>query len=104
MPISWIGLRTPVDDSLWHRVTVSYLPVSSFSAIISGFMALPHSTSMMSVFLPQACSVLANLSAKAPLTQARAFSFTMLLPTMSNQRVAEEVVTVGCSLLGVRRI
>jgi hypothetical protein len=39
--------------------------------------------------------VLANRSEKAPLMHARAFSFTMLLPTMSNHNVPEEVVTVG---------
>jgi hypothetical protein len=32
---------------------VSYLPVSSFSEIMSGLTALPHSTSMKSACLPQ---------------------------------------------------
>jgi len=57
--------------------------------------ALPQSTSMKSAFLPQARIVLPNLSEKAPLMHTRTFSFTMLLPTMSNHNVPDDVVTVG---------
>ena len=89
-----------MDDSLWHMASVSYSPDSSFSEIMSGLTALPQSTSMKSAFLPQARIVLPNRSEKAPLTQTRAFSFTMLLPTMSNHRVPDDVVTVGLQSSG----
>ena len=80
-------------------MSVSYSPDSSFSAIMSGLTALPHSTSMKSACLPQARMVSANRWENAPLMHARALFLTMLLPMMSNQRVPEEVVTVGLQSL-----
>src|SRR5208283_412961 len=100
LPISLIGFLTPVEDSLWQTVNVSYSSVSSFAAIISGLTALPHSTSRTSVFLPHARNVSAHRWEKAPFTHANAFCLTILLPTMSNQSVPEEVVTVGLTSAG----
>ena len=95
LPISAIGLRTPEEVSLWQTVRVSYLPVASFSATMSGLIALPISTSKTSVCLPHEARVCAQRLENAPLTHASAFSFTMLLPIMSNHKVPEPVVTVG---------
>ena len=95
-----MGFLTPVEDSLWQTVKVSYSPLSSFAAIISGLTALPNSTSKKSVSFPHPRRVSAHLCAKAPLTHAKAFFLTMLLPTMSNHSVPDEVVTVGLKSAG----
>ena len=96
LPISAIGFRTPVEVSLWQTVKVSYLPLASFSATMSGLIALPISTSNNIGFFA-ACSqgFGQHRWEKAPLTHAKAFCFTMLRPIMSNHNVPEEVVTVG---------
>src|SRR5262245_25301981 len=71
LQISGNGFITPVEVSLWIKVTVSNFPVASFWSIAFGSMCLPHSTCSGSAFLPQRLATSNHLSENAPHMQQR---------------------------------
>lgn len=71
--ISLRGFITPVDVSLWTRVTVSNPPSASLARTTSGSIAWPHSTWIFSASLPQDVATPYHLSENAPQQRLRTF-------------------------------
>src|SRR5580692_1418264 len=90
--ISASGLITPVDVSLWMRVTASNSPVASFLSIASARMAEPHSTWSESACLPHFLDTSNHLSENAPHMQFKTFLETTLRIAPSITPHAEDVL------------
>src|ERR1700745_3052726 len=64
--ISGSGFITPVEVSLWVKVTVSNLPVANCQSTSFWSMCFPHPTPSGSAFFPQRLATSNHLSENAP--------------------------------------
>src|ERR1051325_9717741 len=90
--ISASGLITPVEVSLWIKVSASNWPVASFWSTTSARMGEPQDTCSASASLPQRLDTSNHLSENAPHMQLRTFLETRLRSAPSITPQAEEVL------------
>ena len=90
--ISASGLMTPVEVSLWIRVSASNSPVFSFLSTSSARMGEPHGTCSASACLPHRFDTSSHLSENAPHMQFSTFLETRFRMAPSITPQAEEVL------------
>src|SRR5947207_298356 len=86
------GFMTPVEVSLWIRVSASNWPVASFLSTSSARMGEPHGTCSASACLPQRFDTSSHLSENAPHMQLSTLLETRLRTAPSMTPQAEEVL------------
>src|SRR5271156_4231447 len=90
--ISASGDMTPVEVSLWIKVSASNSPVASFLSIASARIGEPHSTCSASADLPHFLDTSNHLSENAPHMQLRTFFWTRLRIAPSITPHADDVL------------